>query len=52
MNFRDAIIMGSVYEPELDRRIVLMSVSPRDWEEYERDLEYKETWELNEEREE
>lgn len=45
MNFRDAIILGSIYEPELDRRIVLMSVDPRDWAEYEDELERRdEEW--------
>lgn len=38
-NFEGAIIMGSIYDPELDRRIVLLSVDPRDWENYERNLE-------------
>lgn len=39
MNFENAVIMGSIYEPELDRRIVLMSVSPGDWERFERAVE-------------
>lgn len=39
MNFHDAIVMGSVYDPELDRRIVLLSVDPRDWEDYELEVD-------------
>lgn len=36
---RKMIIMGNIYDPDTDTQMILMKVSPKDWEDYQNQLD-------------
>jgi len=39
MELKNALIMGHIYDPNTDSQYVLLRVSAKDWDDYERDLD-------------